>query len=55
MLQKVLVMITDASLSNFLTHLLQRSTSKMGWKHNTPKIALRELCLVLKVQVSLAP
>lgn len=55
MLQNVLMMFTNVSLNNFLTHLLQKSISKLSWKHNTPKTALRELCLVLKVQVSLAP
>lgn len=54
MLQRVL-MFTNVSLNNFLTHLLQKSILNLGWKHNTPKTALRELCLVLQVQVSLAP
>lgn len=30
MLQKVLVMFTNVSLNNFLTHLLQKSISKLG-------------------------
>lgn len=55
MLQNVLMMFTNVSLNIFLTHLFQKSISKRGLKHNTPKTSFRELCLVLKVQESLAP